>query len=643
MSLYRRYRTREVMVGNVGVGANHPPRIQSMTSSSTRDVVATVEQIIRLSDHGCEIARLTVQGKAEAKACEHIKNELLKKGYTIPLVADIHFYPPAAMLVVDFVDKVRINPGNFADRRAQFEQVCYTEDSYSLELQRIEEKFAPLVEKCKTLKKALRIGTNHGSLSDRIMTRYGDTPEGMVISALEYTEVCRKYDFHDIIFSMKSSNPKVMIAAYRLLVQQMLERGWDYPMHLGVTEAGEGEDGRVKSAMGIGALLLDGIGDTIRVSLTEDPWCEITPCQQLKTFCTQYQRTESNDYQTKSDVWHRLPRREVDFPTNVGLHRDGSVFVEIEEKDVYNEELFTYLGCKKSVEGTPQPDLASVDSVVLKGKVTDTAVLQKLISGGIGVIMKDPIPGACALVTLSELSHSLQKKQHLFSSPFLKKTPVAVVVGDEEKELWPLIEKSKPALILLSPKKHRIDTSRAFFQFLRKKNLSIPVILHYEYSCAGSELAIASGSEMGLLLTDEMGEGVCLSQKENTQSCIDEQRSLGFQLLQAARMRTFKTEFISCPSCGRTLFDLQEVSARIREKTEHLPGVKIAIMGCIVNGPGEMADADFGYVGSRPGKIDLYVGKECVEKNIGMDEADNRLISLIKDHGRWVEPEEILQ
>jgi (E)-4-hydroxy-3-methylbut-2-enyl-diphosphate synthase len=284
----KRWKTREVFVGNVGVGGANPVRIQSMTTSNTRDVEATIDQIIRLADVGCEIARVTVQGMKEAEACEGIKNGLLQHNYTIPLVADIHFYPPAAMAVADFVDKVRINPGNFVDKRATFKTIIYDDASYAEEIEKIEEKFTPLVEKCKRLKRAMRIGTNHGSLSDRIMNRYGDTPAGMVEAALEFARICRKLDYHDIIFSMKSSNPVVMIHAYRLLVAEMIKLGWDYPLHLGVTEAGDGEDGRVKSAMGIGCLLLDGLGDTIRVSLTEDPWYEIDPCKRLVSFAEKH-------------------------------------------------------------------------------------------------------------------------------------------------------------------------------------------------------------------------------------------------------------------------------------------------------------------------------------------------------------------
>lgn len=516
----KRFATREVKVGNVGIGGDNPIRVQSMTTTNTRDIEATVEQIIRLADEGCEIARVTVQGKKEAEACEGIKNRLIQKGYTIPLVADIHFYPPAALLVAEFADKVRVNPGNFVDRRASFKIIEYDDAAYDRELLKIEEGFSPLVEKCKRLKRAIRIGTNHGSLSDRIMNRYGDSPGGMVESALEFARVCRKLDFHDFCFSMKASNPVVMIHAYRLLVAEMIELGWDYPLHLGVTEAGEGEDGRLKSAAGIGALLLDGIGDTIRVSLTEDPIQEIEPCKQLVRFAEEMNGRGVEPFEETFRNFENLDKRIVQYTSP------------------FNEK------------GT----------VVVKGKD----------------------------------QYTIDQK------PF---------------EL--------DQCILFKPKLSPLHETRAFVEKLRREGNDLPLIIELE-----EEDTIRAGSVFGAILCDGLAEGVCVTGE-----------TFGLNILQAARMRMSKTDFISCPGCGRTLFDLREVSKRIRDKTAHLPGVKIAIMGCIVNGPGEMADADFGYVGSRPGKIDLYVGKECVEKNIEFEDADLRLIELIKSHGMWVEPQ----
>jgi (E)-4-hydroxy-3-methylbut-2-enyl-diphosphate synthase len=588
----KRWKSREVMVGNVGVGGKNPIRIQSMTTSDTRDVEGTIGQIMRVADAGCEIARVTVQGKKEAEACEGIKEGLLKRGYTIPLVADIHFYPPAALMVAEFADKVRVNPGNFVDKRASFKTILYDDASYADELERLEEKFTPLVEKCKRLKKAMRIGTNHGSLSDRIMNRYGDTPRGMVESALEFTRVCRKLGYHDLIFSMKASNTSVMIAAYRLLVAEMMKLGWDYPLHLGVTEAGEGEDGRVKSAIGIGSLLLDGLGDTIRVSLTEDPWCEIDPCKRLVTFAKTYERRGIAPFEERYRKIEEFVRRPVATPPP--LHRDGSVILTLTPEEIASPSFFVDLGCKMEL-GRPVKSQASVDGVIA---TAPHPKLTKLQEAGIGVIL----------------------------NPYR--------VTEDERE-WPALLEGRAEILLFAPSDHSVHHARKFFEWLKTHQLNLPVILNFAYGGTKEDLVIHASAELGSLFCDGLGEGVCLQ----AEAPLAFRRSLSFAILQGARMRSSKTEFISCPGCGRTLFDLQTVAAKIRERTAHLPGVKIAIMGCIVNGPGEMADADFGYVGSLPGKIDLYVGKERVEKNIPMEEADERLISLIKQHGRWIEPE----
>lgn len=636
----KRWKTRPVMVGNVGVGGDNPIRIQSMTTSSTRDIDATVEQIIRLADAGCEIARLTVQGMKEADSCEGIKNSLIQKGYTIPIVADIHFFPPAAMRVVDFVDKVRVNPGNFVDKRATFKIIEYDDLSYSKELDRIEEKFTPLVEKCKALKRAMRIGTNHGSLSDRIMNRYGDTPQGMVESALEFARICRKNDYHDIIFSMKSSNPQVMVLAYRLLVAEMMKLGWDYPLHLGVTEAGEGEDGRIKSAMGIGSLLLDGIGETIRVSLTEDPWFEIDPCQRLKKMAEDYIGKGVEPFDEKHRHIEQIKRRSVVLPRDVALHRDGTVFVGITHEDIQTPQFFQMLGCDVQL-GQPKLKVSSADQVVIHEMPKDPASLQalkKLQTAGVGLASPLPIEGGLHLMSLREASHnlSLAKSVERFTVQVGNHSQsVGAIVSDETPEEWNAIHQIKPALLFLRPTESRLHYSRRFFDWLQSENLQIPVILNFDYQCSKDDLIIQAGAECGALLCDGLGDGLFLQAPFE----VDFLRQLSFNILQAARMRTSKTDFISCPSCGRTLFDLQDVTKRIRSRTAHLPGVKIAIMGCIVNGPGEMADADFGYVGSKPGKIDLYVGKQCVEKDIDFADADDRLVELIKGHGRWKEPE----
>ena len=602
----KRRKTREVFVGNVGVGGNNPVRIQSMTTSSTRDIDATIEQVIKLADLGCEIVRVTVQGIKEADACEGIKNGLIQRGYNIPLVADIHFFPPAAMRVSDFVDKIRINPGNFVDKRASFKVIEYDDGSYARELEKIEEKFTPLVEKCKQLKRVIRIGTNHGSLSDRIMNRYGDTPQGMVESALEFARICRKNDFHDLIFSMKSSNPQVMVLAYRLLAAEMTKLGWDYPLHLGVTEAGEGEDGRIKSAMGIGSLLLDGLGDTIRVSLTENAWNEIDPCKRLVALAESYEKASGvTPFADTYRDFTAIERRPILYPKHLSLHKSGSVILEPTSTDIHSVDFYQQIGCA-----------VKLGQVKLQADTADCLILRDGPSK-----LKDIGISSLSPLTLNEA------KQSLFS------LIEAIVIKDEEN--WDDLETIKPQVIFLSPTKNRLQYSRKFFDWLRSKNIQTPVILNFTYNCSKEDLVIQAAAELGALLCDGLGEGIWIKGHYS----LDFLRNLSFSILQAARMRTSKTDFISCPSCGRTLFDLQEVSKRIRTRTGHLPGVKIAIMGCIVNGPGEMADADFGYVGSKPGMIDLYVGKNCVEKDITFDDADDRLVELIKKHDRWVEPE----
>lgn len=598
MQQNRKWKTREVLVGNIGVGGDNPVRIQSMTTSDTRDVEATISQIMKLADHGCEIARVTVQGMKEADACEEIKNGLIQKGYTIPVVADIHFYPPAAMRVVDSVDKVRVNPGNFVDKRASFKVIEYDEQTYHAELEKIEEKFGPLVEKCKKLKRAMRIGTNHGSLSDRIMNWYGDSPKGMVESAIEFATVCRKLDYHDIIFSMKASNTVVMIAAYRLLVERMQQMGWDYPLHLGVTEAGEGEDGRVKSAIGIGSLLLDGIGDTIRVSLTEDPWFEIDPCKRLIAFqkSTEHQRAE------ESLPWPKKAFTRSPLPQGSFLHPDGSVISSLSPYEVKDAFLALNLGLTKQL-GRYQRAIDSSDGVCIDDGVAPNELLE---------ISDMPFYPLKSL-------EAAQKGE-------------AILITDDKG--WDKVASLEPSVIFFSPKENRVQSTRSLALFLENAKIQAPLILNFHYFCSQEDLVIAAASEMGSLLTDGIGQGIALGGNYPTEL----KRRLSFNILQGSRLRNVKTEFISCPGCGRTLFNLQKTAERIRLRTGHLPGVKIAIMGCIVNGPGEMADADFGYVGSRPGKIDLYVGKRVVEKNIDTEVAEDKLIELIKAHNRWVEP-----
>lgn len=631
--------SREVMVGNIGVGGLNPIRIQSMTTSSTRNVDATIDQIMKLADYGCEIARVTVQGIKEADACEQIKNGLLSKGYTIPVVADIHFYPPAAMRVIDFVDKVRINPGNFVDKRASFKIIEYDDASYMEELLRIEEKFTPLVEKCKRLKRSMRIGTNHGSLSDRIMNRYGDTPQGMVESALEFARVCRKNDYHDIVFSMKSSNPQVMVLAYRLLVASMNKLGWNYPLHLGVTEAGQGEDGRIKSAMGIGTLLLDGIGDTIRVSLTEDAWLEIDPCKRLVGFADEYaSKLGIAPFKENFRNFELIQRRTVILPRNLSMHRNGTVIVNVDEKDLEKENIFKRLGCDSQLDKL-KLTVFSADNIALDHAPTSPAALETIKSLqelGVGLFCNNVVADGVRVISLKDAQNEWkqQSRKGLFTLNLAKtQSPMVLKVGDEPEAEWANIESINPTIIALAPIQNRFHVARKFFEWLQQKEIKIPVILNFAYDCSLDDLVIRASTECGALLCDGLGDGVWLEGPYEVETL----RTLSFGILQAARMRMSKTDFISCPSCGRTLFDLQDVTKRIHSRTSHLPGVKIAIMGCIVNGPGEMADADFGYVGSKPGMIDLYIGKTCVEKDISFAEADDRLVELIKKEGRWLE------
>ncbi len=618
-----KWHTREVLVGNVGVGGGNPIRIQSMTTAKTSDINATVEQIIKLANMGCEIARVTVQGKKEARACEGIKNTLLKKGYSIPLVADIHFYPPAAMEVVEFVDKVRINPGNYLDKRATFQTLIYDDVSYQNEIDRIEEKFTPLVEKCKRLKRSMRIGTNHGSLSDRIMNRYGDTAFGMVESALEFARVCRKLDFHDIIFSMKSSNPKVMIEAYRLLVASQQSLGWDYPLHLGVTEAGNNEDGRIKSAVGIGSLLLEGIGDTIRVSLTEDPWNEIDPCKRLISQCSKakqnkalFPRGAKIDRQTQlsNDV----------FPSK------GSVFLRVSKEELLASTFFADIGLHNALLLVSQNSLP-VDAIIINAIDIDpvtTPILQQLDQKEMRIFVESDntsidFPFRCTYVH--------QKETPPNGKPF------GMVVNQNTS--LESISESSPDFLLVKVTSDSFAYATNVYSYLQANHLSIPVILEGTFWGNPKDILIEASCKLGYYFIEEMFESISIAGDLSIQL----RKKLCFDLMQACRIRFSKTDFIACPGCGRTLFNLQEVTKKIQEETDHLPNVKIAIMGCIVNGIGEMADADFGYVGSKTNMIDLYVGKKCVEKNIEFSQAVIRLIALIKAHGKWVERKDVIQ
>uniref|UniRef100_A0A7S0WSW2 4-hydroxy-3-methylbut-2-en-1-yl diphosphate synthase (ferredoxin), chloroplastic n=1 Tax=Pyramimonas obovata TaxID=1411642 RepID=A0A7S0WSW2_9CHLO len=656
----KRRPTRTIMVGNVPIGSEHPIALQTMTTTDTRDVKATVEEVKRCADAGADLVRITVQGMMEANACHEIREQLFKDRYDTPLVADMHFAPKVAVRVAEAFEKIRINPGNFADGRKTFEEIDYeSPEQYAAEVEYAEEIFTPLVEKCKSLNRAMRIGTNHGSLSARILSYYGDTPRGMVESAFEFARVCRKNDYHNFLFSMKASNPLVMVQAYRLLAAEMYEQGYDYPIHLGVTEAGEGEDGRMKSAIGIGALLMDGIGDTIRVSLTEAPELEMEPCGRLAKLGTaavaeswgveEFGETTRNFREFGRRVGDLPEQREGDTMDYRGLlHRDGSVLSAVTLDNLQaGERLYKELACKLVV-GMPFKDIATSDSIFLREvPPADDAearrTLKRLQDVNVGVLapiaalQANPLPNSVAVVSLKEFAAAGGKVELPEGA---QRVAVTADGTESEAELAVLKGSEAVKLLLNMHINKRVHASRRVFDILKKQECNIPVIHHLVFTAEddNDQVVIHGGSVAGALLVDGLGDGVMLESPDKEVNFL---RNTSFGMLQGSRMRNTKTDFVSCPSCGRTLFDLQEVTANISSKTGHLPGVSIAIMGCIVNGPGEMADADFGYVGTLPGKIDLYVGKEVVKKNINEDIAVDALIQLIKDNDRWVEPEPV--
>jgi (E)-4-hydroxy-3-methylbut-2-enyl-diphosphate synthase len=680
---YNRRKTREVMVGEVGVGGDNPIRLQSMTTTPTTDVDGTVAQSIRMIEAGCEIVRITAPTIADAKALGDIRQKLNQKGFgKIPLVADVHFNPECAMESANHVEKVRVNPGNYADFKA-FKIKEYSDTDYESELERVEERFTPLVLKCKQLKRSMRLGCNHGSLSDRIMNRYGDTPLGMVEAALEFVRICQKNDYFDIILSMKASNPKVMIEAYRLLVARMDEEQMDYPLHLGVTEAGYGEDGRIKSAIGIGSLLHDGLGDTIRVSLTEDPEFEIPVAAQI---AEPYQPSGSlrdsppvaagNDgiglsYVPNVFTYARRPTREL----QIGAFKLGGENVV----RVIND-FSSWLGQAKTGQEAAAQILALLEAELKSGKDTVPEILEWVVTSSRDLEFlrqcRDVLGGETSrLAFLGRFSDLALAKEGLkvvhlaqFAAP---RTLSDAERFDHLKQFIRAAKAAKVPILLESGPCHRgylspaqnlvrgveiceaegyrdlllslnlptvqetISNVRLAAALLRQKETNdYPFHLRFPGREFFEEQRIEASVAFGSLLCDGIGDSV----QTGMGIVPTKDLELIYNILQGAGVRITKTEFVSCPSCGRTLFDLQTVTERIKKKTGHLKGVKIAIMGCIVNGPGEMADADFGYVGGAPDKINLYVGKNCVEKGISFAEADDRLIQLIKTHGKWVEP-----
>ncbi|HYF32653.1 MAG TPA: (E)-4-hydroxy-3-methylbut-2-enyl-diphosphate synthase [Chitinophagaceae bacterium] len=649
---YRRLATKEVKVGDLLLGNFHPIPVQTMTTTDTMDTIGTVEQSIRCIEAGAELVRITAPSKKEAENLLNIKNELHRRGYRTPLVADIHFTPNAAEIAARIVEKVRVNPGNYVDKK-KFEFIEYTDADYVEEIERIRERFTPLVKICKEYGTAMRIGTNHGSLSDRIMSRYGDTPVGMVESAMEFVRIARDEQYHNIVLSMKSSNPQVMVQAYRLLVQSMWnEFNECYPLHLGVTEAGDGEDGRIKSAIGIGALLEDGIGDTIRVSLTEDPEFEIPVCKDL---VKRYEGRASA--MGEAPAISSLPyspfqykRRETIAVSNIGGQQVPVVVADFMEATTIRPQDLQAIGYHYD-ELTDKWNIgdAAADFIYTADKLIDfnlPGTLKVICNHATWLQATDKEKYYPALQPAEYLS-SMERSGILNFIALDLNTPYAAEVAQRIRR------DNTVVLCIWSNHPHAMPSVRTYIAGLMEQGIRCPVILAVEsHHPTIDEQLIHFSVESGALLLDGMGDGVWLmnnpSKLRNTrvsgrtylEASNNHQfiNNTSFSILQATRTRISKTEYISCPSCGRTLFDLQETTAMIRSVTNHLKGVKIAIMGCIVNGPGEMADADFGYVGSGPGKITLYKGKEIVKRNVESGIAVQELINLLKESNAWIEP-----
>ncbi len=641
---YQRRKTLEVNIGQVPMGAHHPIRVQSMTTVDTMDTEGSIAQALRMVESGCEYVRITAPSMKEAENLRAIKKGLLAKGCNVPLVADIHFTPNAAELAAKIVEKVRVNPGNYADKK-KFEEIEYTDATYDEELKRIREKFTPLVKICKEQGTAMRIGTNHGSLSDRIMSRYGDTPLGMVESALEFIRICEDLDYYNIVVSMKSSNPQVMVQAYRLLVQKLDEEGLKpYPLHLGVTEAGEAEDGRIKSALGIGTLLEDGLGDTVRVSLTEEPEVE-SPVGRILVERLSSNQTlgvdETLDFSSyKPFEYQRRATAEV---LNFGgdnvprVIADFSTIEDVQVKDLKSIGHF-YL---------PELDKWTMNDLGADYIYSGSRPIAFMLPNGLKEILdydawfavKSDL-NKLPLITVNQLDINIEG------------TPVFVKIKVEElneSNLDKLAELSNATIILESDAAHSFAAMRAAYIQFGNRGIKLPVIISrtYEELSADAEMMFPA-TDIGGLLIDGYGDGAILNMTKisgDKTELLEKAKSYNaivFGVLQAARTRITKTEYISCPSCGRTLFDLQETTAMIRKRTDHLKGVKIGIMGCIVNGPGEMADADYGYVGSGKGKITLYKGKEVMKRGVPSARALDELIGLIQEDGKWIEPQAVL-
>ena len=605
---YSRRKSSVVNIGNTPLGGENPIRIQSMANVSTMDTEASVRQAIRMIEAGAEYVRFTAQGEREARNLGEIRKELNAQGYTTPLVADIHFNPRAADAAAEVVEKVRINPGNYVDKVKTFDLLEYTDEEYAAELQKIRDRFVPFLDICKKHGTAIRIGVNHGSLSDRIMSRYGDTPEGMVASCMEFLRICRDENFPDVVISIKASNTVVMVRTVRLLVRTMEAEDMHYPLHLGVTEAGDGEDGRIKSAVGIGALLTDGIGDTIRVSLSEDPEAEIPVARKLVNYILELREHMPITAQAVPGYDPVTATRRIsrvtegiggNFPPVVISDRSNGDF----EFDYSSLPDYIYIG-KEDPDNLPDNFRMLVDAHFWKER-----------------------PNAYPYFIASEIE---EMKEYNSPLKFIRLT-----YNDLTDKTLEILKQDKTAVAVLSTH-HRngVGSQRAAMHKLLAAGCDIPVILHRDYHEPDKEaLQLKAAADFGTLLLDGFGDGIMLHNNDECEALVTD--SYMFGILQATRSRISKTEYISCPSCGRTLYDLQTTIARIKEATSHLKGLKIGIMGCIVNGPGEMADADYGYVGAGRGQISLYKGKECVLKNIPEEDAVERLVQLIKENGDW--------
>ncbi|MEI5984962.1 MULTISPECIES: (E)-4-hydroxy-3-methylbut-2-enyl-diphosphate synthase [Sphingobacterium] len=648
---YSRFLTREVQIGDIPMGGNQPIRIQSMTTVDTMDTMGSVEQTIKMVDAGCEYVRITAPSIKEAENLAIIKKELRYRGYQVPLVADIHFTPNAAEVAARIVEKVRVNPGNYADKK-KFDQIDYTDAAYQAELDRIYKKFAPLVGICKEYGTAMRIGTNHGSLSDRIMSRYGDTPEGMVESALEFIRICEDLNYYNLVVSMKSSNPQVMVQAYRLLVEKMVAENMNYPLHLGVTEAGDGEDGRIKSAVGIGTLLEDGLGDTVRVSLTEEPEKEapvaialVNRYSNRKAALVSEPKREILQLATVSKETKRYESSEVN--AFIGGSLVPRIVVDITQKNLKDPFILTEVGYKyDAVLDKYHMGDQSVDFVYLGDQLPSFTMpgnLKQLYNykTWLGLSNKANMH---PIYSLEEFNEAKEKDAAM--------NLIHISNDDLQSEAFAQLAIDKTLVFILETDHlHGMADQRQFFANLQEIGIDNPVILKRSYAVEEfsgplgdimdpeepiSKIQLYAATDFGALLIDGLGSGIWL---DSPATPTDKIASVSFGILQATRSRISKTEYISCPSCGRTLFDLQETTQMIRSRTNHLKGLKIGIMGCIVNGPGEMADADYGYVGAGPDKITLYRGKQVVKKNVSSANALDELIEIIKSDGLWVEME----